>query len=526
MTRTINSIIIMIFFAVSTHSRSLTVAKNGGDYVTIMSGLNAADAGDTVFVKGGIYNEIVKWPKSGSLDKGYITLIASGDSPAVIDGSSFSINADNAELILINDKSFLAIIGMEICNCVTSSEAVFNKGIQIEGSSSNILIRNCKIHNIENNYTSENGGANAIGVFGRNKDYPVRGIIIDSCEIYQNKTCYSEAVSIDGNVDDFRITNNHIHDNNNIGILFAGYYGECENCGVFDQARHGIISDNLVERCTSCDNAAYKGDCSAGGIYSDGGGKTIIERNIIRECDIGIEAGAELAGSIDDSVVIRDNIISNCNIGGIYIGGYEKTLGWTTFCKVVNNTLYMNDIQKNGSGEIMIQKAHDISIINNIFYTSNQNVAVSKAFSDLAYCYNVNVSNNLFYSGSQITDIEGALLDPKSILADPLFVNTGIDFHLKPLSPAINRCDTLYVPESGEFDFDKNNRKAGTATDIGAFEFISVKVRHVNLMKSGGFRNHPSLIINTENHNSSKLFILKNDSKKKTLLNGQLIINK
>jgi len=48
-----------------------------------MSGLNAADAGDNVFVKGGTYSEILKWPKSGSLDKGYITLIASGDSPAV-----------------------------------------------------------------------------------------------------------------------------------------------------------------------------------------------------------------------------------------------------------------------------------------------------------------------------------------------------------------------------------------------------------------------------------------------------------
>jgi hypothetical protein len=131
---------------------------------------------------------------------------------------------------LINNKNYVAIIGMEICNNICASASIFNKGIQIEGSSQHIIIKNCKIHHIENNNTSTSAGANAIGVFGTVAATPVTDILIDSCEIYSNKTGYSEAVSIDGNVDGFKISHCYVHDNNNIGILLSGNYGECKNC--------------------------------------------------------------------------------------------------------------------------------------------------------------------------------------------------------------------------------------------------------------------------------------------------------
>ncbi len=48
-------------------ARSSIVSKGAGDFSTIMAGLNAATAGDTILVKNGIYNEFVKWPASGSV---------------------------------------------------------------------------------------------------------------------------------------------------------------------------------------------------------------------------------------------------------------------------------------------------------------------------------------------------------------------------------------------------------------------------------------------------------------------------
>ncbi len=444
------------------------VAKSGGDYTTINAGLSAANAGDTVLVKAGTYTEIIKWPKSGAASS-YIVLKAFGDGPAIISGGTAT--QENEALMVISSKSYAAIIGMEIGPYTTASDNIFVKGIQIEGTSQHILIKKCKIHNITTTSPSENAGANAIGVFGRSATVPITDCVIDSCEVYNNMTGYSETISIDGNVDGFTISHNHVHDNNNIGILISGFYGECKNCGAADQARHGIICDNLVERCSSCNNPAYKGDCAANGIYSDGGGKSVIERNIISRCDIGIEAGAELARTVDDSMIIRDNLIYDCNIGGMFIGGYETGRGVTVYCQVINNTFYQNDSQKTGSGEFLIQKAHDNVIRNNIFYTNSQKQAVSNAFNNTS-SYNNVVDNNLFYSSNGGSSIEGVSLDAHAKTSDPKFVNAQSgDFHLLSNSAAIDACNITYLPGSTEHDLDGNARKIGSAVDIGAYEY-------------------------------------------------------
>ena len=445
------------------------VAKTGGDYPTITAGLSAANPGDTVMVKAGTYTEIVNWPKSGSAAGGAIILKAFGDGPAVISGGTATQNS--AELIIISSKNYAAIIGMEIGPYTTASGRIFLKGIQIEGTSQHILIKKCKVHDITTTNTTTNAGANAIGIFGRSASTPVTGVTIDSCEVYGNLTGYSEAISIDGNVDGFIISHNHVHDNNNIGILIAGFYGECSNCGAADQARHGVVSDNVVERCSSCNNPAYKGDCAADGIYSDGGGKSVFERNFISSCDIGIEAGAELAGAIDDSMIVRDNVICNSRIGGMFIGGYETGRGWTVYCQVVNNTFYKNDSQNTGSGEFLIQKAHDNVIRNNIFYTNGQKQAIVSAFNN-TYCYNNAVDNNLFFSPAGSTGIDGASMDSHAKSGDPRFANAlSGDFRLLNGSPAIDACDPSYLPVPGELDLGGNARKKGTAVDLGAYEY-------------------------------------------------------
>ena len=459
--------VIFLSFVVS-HTHAITVAKSGGDYTTIMAGLNAANPGDTIFVKTGIYSEIIKWPKSGSANGGYIVLKSFGDGPAKVDGSTITATQNNAELLLINGKSYITVIGMEFCNFTTTSGDIFLKGIQIEGASQFIQFKNCKVHDITTTNTSTNAGANAIGVFGTNSTSSITDLLIDSCEVFNNKTGYSEAISIDGNVNGFKVSHCHVHDNNNIGILISGSYGESSNTAT-DQARHGIICDNLVERCSSCNNPSYKGDCSADGIYSDGGGYSVFERNIISECDIGIEAGAELATAVDDSMIVRDNLIYKCKTGGIFIGGYETKRGWTINCRFENNTFYMNDASGSGSGEFLIQKSHDNIIRNNIFYTTSQKKAITNAF-DSKYCYNNTVDNNLFYSLSGASGIDGVNMDKHAKTVDPAFVNPGSDFHLKTGSPAINGCDTAFAPSEGEQDLDGNPRKIGSAADLGAYE--------------------------------------------------------
>ena len=497
----------------------ITVAKSGGDYTTIMAGLAAAGPGDTVFVKAGTYSEFVKWPKSGTSGSGYIVLKAYGDGAAKIDGAGLTATENDAELLIIDGKSYVAVIGMEICNGATASGNIFLKGIQVQGASQHVMIKKCKVHDIATTNTTTDAGANAIGVFGTNGTTSITDLLIDSCEVYNNKTGYSEAVSIDGNVDGFRVSYCYIHDNNNIGILIAGHYGESPSAAT-DQARHGVICDNRVEHCSSCTNPSYAGDCSADGIYSDGGGKSVFERNIVSGCDIGIEAGAELAGAVDDSMVVRDNLIYNCKTGGMFIGGYATGLGWTVHCSAENNTFYMNDAGNSGSGEFLVQKSHDNIIRNNIFYTTSQKLAISNAFNS-TYCYNNTIDNNLFFSVSGGTGIDGINLDAHAKTGDPLFVNAGTDFHLKTGSPAIDACALAYAPAQEELDLDGKTRKIDSAVDIGAYEYGTSIIRLLPVLHNTGLsKNTPRLVISMLPLKVSHVWVA-NGSQGIFLLNGR-----
>src|SRR5207244_3688305 len=83
-----------------------------------------------------------------------------------------------------------------------------------------------------------------------------------------------------GNVTDFQITNNRIHDDNNIGIDMIG--GEADVFGLpagtqnLPVARNGVCSHNTVYHI----HANYGGGF-AGGIYVDGGQNITLSDNVV-----------------------------------------------------------------------------------------------------------------------------------------------------------------------------------------------------------------------------------------------------
>ena len=66
-------------------AREIIVAPLGGDFTTVAAGVGAAQAGDRVTVRAGIYNEAVAFSRSGSAAAGFITL--QGDPGAILDGT-------------------------------------------------------------------------------------------------------------------------------------------------------------------------------------------------------------------------------------------------------------------------------------------------------------------------------------------------------------------------------------------------------------------------------------------------------
>jgi hypothetical protein len=444
----------------SASSATINVAKSNTAYSSVQAGVTAAQPGDTVLVRAGTYNEAVSMGKSGSQTSGYVTLLA--EPGAILDGTG------NGELgISIRNQNYIKVIGFEIKNFSGSATPM---GISIEGNSSYIEIRNNTVHNIEN----PNGNAHGIAFYGTASS-PISNIIVDGNEIKNCKLGQSESMVFNGNVTNFTVSNNRVHDNDNIGIDFIGFEGT--GPAGLDQARAGICFGNHVFNISSATNPTYNGERSADGIYVDGGKDIVIERNSIDNCDIGIEVASEHGGKTTDGITVRSNFVSRSYQGNVMVGGYDSNRGSASNIAIVNNTLFHGN-----GGEVVLQfNCSGISIKNNICVAMNGTDYLSASgSSNIA----ILADNNLYFGAS--SGSPGAWSDAHAKYADPMLVNAPIDMHISSASVAKNSGATLDTALIGSLDIDNQPRVIDGAIDIGADEISATGVA-----PHGPLLNHP-----------------------------------
>lgn len=435
---------------------TLVVAKSGGDYSTIQAALNAAMPGDTVAVRAGVYNESLSFPRSGSSSGGYITL--SGDPGAIIDGTGAgAVGVD------ISSRSYVKVTGFDIRNF--SGTDPTPEGINVDGSSSFVEIRNNTVESIESSQD-----AHGIAVYGDSAT-PASNLVIDGNEIKNCTLGSSESLVLNGNVTDFVVSNNTIHDNDNIGIDFVGF--EQTGPSGSDQARNGVCTHNVVYAITSDGNPAYGGSLAADGIYVDGARDIVIDGNEVHDCDIGIEVGDEHAGTSASNVTVRNNFVSGSYQANILMGGYDPSVGSVENVVVVNNTTYQGG--ENGSGEIELQfQTNGATIENNICYgRAGNDYLIDDDAGAGDSNVDVSVDDNLYFGAS--TSSPGSFADPDAHFVNPLLVSAPSDLHLQSGSPAIDAgldlgTDAQGEPISGATDVDGEARVQGSAIDIGADE--------------------------------------------------------
>ncbi len=461
---------------------------------TIQHAANTVVAGDTVFVRAGVYKEHVNVPVSGNATAGYTTFQSYPGETAIVDGTGLDIPNGQYGLFNINSQNYLIIQGFEIRNYKTSSAQEVPIGIYIYGAGSNLQILNNHIHHIETNAGGCNANAFGVTVYGTQAPDSINNLTISGNEIDHLKTGCSETMSVDGNVQYFVITNNLVHDNNNIGIDAIGFEGVAPTgsmCGpdgsdFCDRARDGLIAQNTVYKITSYGNPAYGNQYAADGIYVDGGTRIIIERNRIYKVDLGIEMASEHSGKTTDNIIARNNLVYFGNSAGISIGGYASRVGGSDSCTIVNNSLLHNDRKNTGSGEFQIQfHATNNVFKNNIADATRQGLLVNnftKSEPDPA-----DIDFNLFYStggapnatfvwnGKTYTGFaayrSATGKDPNSFFADPLYVDrTTPDLRVAPNSAAVNAGIDLGAAIVGDIDFAGNPRVQGPNIDIGAYE--------------------------------------------------------
>ena len=419
-------------------------------WLTIQHGINNLQPGDVLNVGPGIYNEALSFPISGSASNGYITLLAS--SGAILDGTG-----QGPEGVSISSKNYIKVIGLEVRYFTGSNMPI---GISVIGSSSNLEILNNIVHHIE----SPNDNAHGIAFYGSSLT-PISNITIDGNEIRNCKLGQSESMVLNGNVTNFIVSNNIVHDNDNIGIDFIGFEGTAPTG--FDQARDGICRNNTVYSISSLTNPAYGGERSADGIYVDGGKNIVIEKNKVYDCDIGIELASEHQGKNTEDITIRNNFVSGAYQANIMAGGYDANRGNAVNITIVNNTTHDGT-----GGELALQyNCDNIIIKNNIFYANSSQAYLQNWGSNNS---SVSVDNNMYYGES--TSTPGDWSDANAKFMNPQLVSPSADMHIGPGSPAIDLGinlgnDGFGNPISGTQDFDNQTRVINSIIDIGADEF-------------------------------------------------------
>jgi len=479
--------------------------SNSGSYtapwLTIQHAATTVTAGATVYVESGVYNESVNFPASGTAANP-ITFANYPGQTATIDGTGLSVTGTQGLINIVN-QSYITVNGFEIRNYTTSKATLTPAGIWVTGAGTGVQLLNNLVHNITT--TSEkNGNAFGIAVYGTSST-PITDLTISGNQVYDLKTGESESVNVDGNVTYFSITNNIVHDNDNIGIDAIGFEGVGPTG--YDQAKYGEISGNTVYNISGINNAGEGDSYDADGLYCDGCEYVVFERNTVYACDLNMEAASEHKGHDSSYVTIRNNVFYDANTVGISIGGYSNTVGGSDHVVIVNNTLYNNNT-KNAGAEFQIQyHSGDTSgniFENNTVYAGSQNVWIY-SFVKATSTYPAppaTLNWNLYYSTAgyvQGTSIDwagkynyktyaayqsGAGEDANSPVANPLFDSLGStppDLDVASNSPAVNAgsthltCSVGYCGSAssiyGSTDYAGNPRvNSNGQINIGAYE--------------------------------------------------------
>jgi hypothetical protein len=434
---------VLLIITLNIQATDYYVSKSGNDanpgtesqpWLTIQKAANTLRAGDTVYIKTGVYKEIVEPKYSGSANN-YITYTTYPGNIVTIDGKGVTIPAGWGSLIYISEVSYIKIKGLWVFNAGPDDN---HAGILLEDASFIIL---------QNNYTY-NTASSGIGAWN------CTNIIIDGNEV--ELACHDgeqECITI-GGVSGFEVKNNHVHRN---GAGSIGGEGICLKDGSHDGKVHHNHVHHLNDRL---------------GIYVDAWNKHTynieVYCNIVHDID-----GADCYTLAAESGGLLENISFYNNIG--YNGGYiginisingEASIHPMKDIKIINNTLYNNGIKGWGGG-ILIENPdiQNVVIRNNIL---SQNNSFQMAVETHLPSGGLTVDHNLIHGFRNYNE---EVRGNDYVEGDPLFVNSGsADFHLKKGSPAIDYGSSQGAPT---MDYDGISRPQGMGFDIGAFEYQS-----------------------------------------------------
>ena len=382
------------------HRTAYYVAKTGNNsnagtasapWLTISYAASKVAAGDIVYVGAGTYHESVPINISGTASA---PIIFDGQGEAIVDGTGVAcctspsfvssngfVGGTTEGLFTLGAAaglSYVTVEGFTIRNYKTTSQDDVPAGVLIVGGGTGVSVLDNTVENIQSTAKqTKNSGPNAygIGVFGTSST-PL-SVNVSYNTVTGCLTGESETTTFNGNVQNFIVSYNTIHGNDNIGMDAIGFEG-VGPAGA-DQAKNGDVFGNIIYNNSAINNPGEQGGGQDGGydedgVYCDGCAQVVFERNLVYANDINVEAASEISGEVSSDVIIRNNVTYGANSAGMTVGGYAKSgTGGSTNITIVNNSLYNDDLQDTGSGEFQIQyRAKGIVFENNSVYAGPQ----------------------------------------------------------------------------------------------------------------------------------------------------------
>lgn len=379
-----------------------------------------ADPGETIYVRGGVYNEYVNFYESGTAAARINILAYPGETP-ILDGSNYSIPAFEWGVMLAVSGDYVTVSGFEV-------RYSSGMGVALSGKYDSAEAINVH-HNWQNGILilGDNGTANNNRVWS-------------NCMSNENGTASSWPSGLSA----ARHPNNAVITNN----VVYGNWGE----GLSTYEANGtLIEGNIIY------------DNWSANLYVSDATNVVVKRNFVYATgamtggsQVGIMMGDEVYAPASANIQVVNNIVYGTNRTYYWWQGVQG--GGMVNVTIANNT-FVNS--RSIVGFQINDGAHqDVNIHNNIIVQEgNLPIAYIADHAQLDF------SNNL-WSKAQPSSATGA----GDVVGNPLFTRSGTPyeagwFSLTAGSPAINRAMAL-VEASQDYFGDVRDQ----LPDIGADE--------------------------------------------------------